>query len=746
MVLIKYLEDRNVFPSESWFGKFHKGAKSFFEVLKSGDPEKVYWLLNFLERKFNGDVFALENIGQQKLTKGILSNFADLVEARTIKRQRYLWKQFSFKHLPVEIISHLYQRFVQGGHGAVYTPPFLASLLLDQALPYSKLTGTERILDPACGSGIFLVGAFKRLVNVWRSRNSWRRPSVTSLKKILKQSIYGIELDPNAIDLSVFSLCLAICDALQPKVIWQDLKFDPLYKSNLFKADFFQVLLNSHQKVPTLFDNDFDVIIGNPPFESKLSDSGKEVNYIAQQNDNSRGSLPDKQVAYLFFEQAFNVLKPGGRVCLIQPAQFLYNNNTFVFRAAIQKKYKIDTILDFTSIRKLYEADPKTIAVIAYTLEPKENHWINHWTFRRTMSVNERICFELDHYDRYRVTQNQAVNDAYVWRVNLFGGGRLLDISQSLRNMRTLSQYVKEQGWDYGEGFIEGNKEKLAPFLKGQKLLPTSAFTEAGINEDEIDVLATDRFEAPRTKERFTAPLILIKELKSLPVAFWDKGFIAYRNEIVGIHAPKAQKTKLQELFKTLQKYHDIYCLSCALNGSRLLVSKATAIFKKDIDIFPYPRDKKELFFSFWEDALSEDVLKYMIDYVRLGQNSELLKKMANKNHLIVYSNMFLRMLGSIYENLKASDPIFLNGLICQPFFFGGKPNIDWLDEKQENNLRNIIYDNKTHEHLRTIRLLRFYSENVLLIIKPDRLRYWISSTAIRDADETLVDLRRQGY
>src|SRR6266566_5057424 len=59
--------------------------------------------------------------------------------------------------------------------------------------------------------------------------------------------------------------------------------------------------------------------------------------------------------------------------------------------------------------------------------------------------------------------------------------------------------------------------------------------------------------------------------------------------------------------------------------------------------------------------------------------------------------------------------------------------------------LREIVY--VTHgDALRTARMLRFYERNTIVMVKPDRLRYWISSTAIRDADETLVDLRRQGY
>ena len=182
MVLIKYLEDRKVFP-KAWFSGFQKGAKKFFDVLKEGDPEEVYRLLKNLERKFNGEVFDLSRLGNQKLTKRTLRTFANFVEARTLDKQRYLWDQYSFEHLPVEIISHLYQRFIKDGHGTVYTPPFLAALLLDHAMPYNGITGKERILDPACGSGVFLVGAFKRLFNLWRSKNNWKNPTVDACVK-----------------------------------------------------------------------------------------------------------------------------------------------------------------------------------------------------------------------------------------------------------------------------------------------------------------------------------------------------------------------------------------------------------------------------------------------------------------------------------------------------------------------------------------------------------------------------------
>jgi len=745
MVLIKYLEDRHVFP-DGFFDRFHEGATDFFSVLKGGDSQEVCRLLDFLEDRFNGDVFSLSSIERQALNNENLVHFANLVEARTLKRQRYLWRQFSFEHLPVEIISNLYQRFVDGGHGTVYTPPLLAYLLLDYTMPYEKLSGEERVLDPACGSGIFLVGAFKRLINVWRSQNNWQRPKVDTLKRILKHSIFGVEVDEYAIHLTSFSMCLAICDALQPEVIWEDLKFDKLRESNLLEADFFNVLLDFQQKNPTILQEGFDVIIGNPPFESQLSEAGVQIDRAAQRQDKKRGTLPDKQSAYLFLEQAYRILRSAGKVCLIQPSGLLYNRNAQDFRAYLFRKYRVDSVLDFVSIRKLYEgADAKTIALLAQATEPPNDHRIIHCVFRRTVSVKEHICFELDHYDRQHVSQKQLETSPYVWRTNLLGGGRLFDISQRFQSMRNLAQYVKQQGWDYGEGFIVGSGGKPAPFLTGSDFLPASAFTNGGINENEIRPLAEIKFHRPKSEMLFTPPLILIKKVDSLPIVFWDKRFLAYNHSIVGIHAPHIQTSGLREFYNIISHNYEIYHFLCTLNGTSL-VGKATALLKDDIDNLPYPEDLKELSFSFWEKALCEDILKYMTDYIRLGQNSKLLVMSADTDTLNAYSEMFIRMLKNVYDNLKASDPIFLNGLICQPFYFGERPDFSWLSQQPENGLRKLIYDDKNHIHLRTIRILRLYSNNFLLLIKPDRLRYWIRSTAVRDADETIIDLRRHGY
>ena len=738
VVLIKYLEDREVFPSAGWFGHFYKGSRTFLDVLKSEDPECVLRLLGNLEAKFNGDVFSLPS--ESKLTAKSLRQFAALVESKTLQQQRYLWEQFSFAHLPVEVISHLYQRFVQGST-AVYTPPFLAALLLDFAMPYGKLTGKERVLDPSCGSGVFLVGAFRRLVNIWRSKNKWAQPTVDNLKSILRNQVFGVELDPTAVDLTAFSLALAVCDSLQPNVIWNELRFDRLRDKNLFEDDFFNFAIADLEGSEKSLGK-FDVVIGNPPFESEFSEPAKRIN---QQFIEERGSIPDKQIAYLFLDQAIRTKTDTGVVCLIQPSGFLYNVNALEFRTKCICNSNLFGLLDFTSVRNLYDAaDTKSIAVLAGNTGNQTNGSINHLTFRRTFATLERVAFELDHYDWHRVPLSRAKSNPMVWRVNLVGGGRLIDLEQRWEEIESISEFIKRNQWGSAEGFILGKRTELAKFLTGMDYLPTAGLTEKGIDSRLIEKVEETHFQRPRREKIYCAPIVLIREHSSLASGFQPSGKLAYNQKIVGIYANLTDAKSLEAFYKRLVEFRLQHQAVCALRSSEYLAGRATAISKNDILNLPMP-EKNELEMTFWERALVEDLVEHVGEYVRRGQSSKILKSIASHTALRDFSDLFCRMLGSIYDNLRAAEPVFLDGLICQPFYFGDEPSVEWLGPDCEEQLRELVFDTAI-DSLRTIRVVRIYQENVIFIIKPDRLRYWIRSTAIRDADDTLVELQQQGY
>ena len=133
-------------------------------------------------------------------------------------------------------------------------------------MPLNNNSTNFKILDPANGSGIFLVQAYKRLIYRWRRKNNWEPPKLEDLKDLLTNNIYGVDKNKEAVRLTAFSLTLALCDELSSLEIWDNLQFNKLKEKNLFESDFFELIIK--EKLPT----NFDLVIGNPPFVKKLRD------------------------------------------------------------------------------------------------------------------------------------------------------------------------------------------------------------------------------------------------------------------------------------------------------------------------------------------------------------------------------------------------------------------------------------------------------------------------------------------
>jgi hypothetical protein len=733
-VFAKYLEDRGVFPN-GWFEDFKQGASSFIDVLRSTDTTAVERMLNALKDKFNGDIFTLENFGGT-LTPQVLTQFVDLLEAKTLKRQRYLWEQYSFRFIPVSVLSHLYQHFAQSGKGAIYTPPFVADLILDHVLPYDKIQGNEKILDPTCGSGVFLVGAFRRLVHYWQSNNDWSRPRVRQLKDILRRSIFGVEHLTEAANVAALNLALAVCDALQPRVIWDHLKFDTLLGRNLFVGDFFENLDNLKDAAP----NGFTCIVGNPPFHSELTQAAKKT----RTEDLQAIPIPDGNIAYRVLEECASQLSSGSLMCLLQPSGLLYNSKSRNFAKRFLGLHSVDTVLDFVSIRNLFEsADTKAIAILARNEEPAVGHTIRHLTFRRTKSVHERLGFELDHYDLHSVPLETGRECPWVWKVNLLGGGRLVHLTHKVMQWPTLKDFLHEKGWTHGEGFSVGNRKYEADWLTGMTYIPVDSVGDGNLITEKLSQVTEGKFEAPREPQRYESPMVLIVENESLNSAFIKSGSYAFRNSIVSLNAPKSEQNELCDFHKAFMERREGLKTYCILKSSRALIGKSTSILKRDIENVPWLLSDEDKNVSWWESLLLNDINVYA-PLIRVGHNSDAILEVTNQSLIKEYCATFLRLLGSIYENLRIGRFGKSDGLAYQAFTFGETSELDWSGDWSAQLKSILIKQNGAA--LRTHRIIRFYEKNTLVIVKPDRVRNWIASTAIRDADETLEDLREQGF
>jgi Type I restriction-modification system methyltransferase subunit len=738
-LLLKYLEDREVFPS-GWFSEFHPNSPSCLHVFKHGGKQAALKMFLALEDRFNGDIFRLSQEQIDIVDDALLRKLTNLIckDLDSKKGQFYLWDFYSFKHIPVEVLSHIYQKFADRGKGAVFTPPMVVNLMLDQVMPLRSLRGDETVIDPSCGSGIFLVSAFRRLVHAWCNARGWKRPTAKELTDLLSRTIFGIELQPQASELASFSLALAVCDALQPNVIWEQLRFDKLLNANIFTGDYCDHIDIAKSK--TEGGKGFGIVVGNPPFMSTLTPAMEEKERRCKYN------IPDKQSAYFFLLDCVKeALLPGGKLCLLQNAGFLYNQKADSFRKKFFSEVRTEGILDFVSVRGVFKgADVKVVAVLATNYLPQSEHFVHHWTFRRTFSADRLISFELDYYDYHKVPQKIAENYYWPWRANLLGGGRLLHLAMRLSKLQTLETFIQTKEWDIGEGFISGKKNarKLAPWLTGQPLLLTESFINDNVDCSRLSKVPSDQiyFDTPYTENRFSSPLVLIKENAKLHCAYWANGSLAYRAKIVGIHCPEDEAPCLKQFHDRFLKDKNKLQASCLLLGTQILVGKATVPDLLDICRLPWPTDGNwDL--SAWEEIMLDDVTTYMAEYVRLGQDSLLLKQVPLEDRLL-YAQTFLELLQKIFPNAVDAGNAVQDGLMYQAFHLYSVEPIEWLKGDWAQHARSVVfYSHGDAESFCSVRVLRIYDGNTLILFKPDRHRYWIRSAAIRDVDDVLNDM-----
>jgi len=352
------------------------------EILR--DKEETYALFRWLNEKFNGDMFpgkgntAEKREAEWQDEKNIvreehLGLLADFVSGNIhIKsKQQFLWAQYSFDTLPLEFISSVYEEFLSKTDlekGAHYTPSHLVDFVLDGVLPWSGKNWEVRILDPCCGSSIFLVKAFQRLVQHWRNAHPGKEPRVRDLRPILEKNLLGVDSSREALRVSSFSLCLALCDALDPKQYWTQTVFPRLRGHSLIESDFFA---EDKKDFRTVSDaGTWDLVIGNAPWGGGLLEADPEGIQWAEGNG---WPVTNKNPGLIFLAKAAALTKKEGRVAMIVPAMpLLYQNSsdqTREFRKKLFTTYTIEEIVSLTHLRgQLFEKVKARACVV--TLQP----------------------------------------------------------------------------------------------------------------------------------------------------------------------------------------------------------------------------------------------------------------------------------------------------------------------------------------------------------------------------------------
>jgi len=755
-ILVKYLEERkdeqgkHVFPNN--FFKKYNNSNSFCEVIRNG---YIVELFEDLSDRFNGKIFELFLEDKSILKETDLTKLANYLDANSENDQYLIWPQFSFEYLPVELISRIYEEFIPQRNDAVYTPIHLARLMVDECMPISKPKADFKVIDVSCGSGVFLVTVFKRLVQWWQKEQFDKTgivqcPTIDVLKKILLDSVYGVDIEADSVRLSVFSLSIALCDMLKPTEIWTDLRFEDLKEKNIYTGNFFQYL-NETEKFQ------FDLVIGNPPFEDKMKDFNSLYSEFSIEKDYP---IPRNQIAMLFLQQAMKLLKPNGLLSFVMPSAPLLYNNTIDFRKKFFSNYEIPQIIDFSELRNesyLFEKTIATAVVFAYNRKPQTSHNILHITVKRAKSAKEKLFFEIDHYDIHNVPQEIAENDLVIWKSNLLGGNQLYFLVNRLSKLRNLGDYLDEKkksyGWVYGEGYHYGDRKKEAPFLTGKLLVETEFFTEQGIVETIIEKELLFGRIRENNKLIFKAPHLIIKEVlgKSRFIIEYLDYDLIFKNRILGIHAPSGQEDNIIRIEKLLQTNYQLLKLLILSSSAEAGINRSGGyvMYMKDILNLPYPEDENLLQLSANEEIIKSDVLNYKLEELSKGENAKINIATVSTKELEEFGTVFCKNLNSIYQvdgrSFRPLSPIHTNSYTCYPFSYGNDQFIPEISSKiKEGDLSAFIENKQDTMHYR--RILRLYQKDIVFLVKPNTLRFWIKSIALRDASDVMIDLVNSGY
>jgi len=796
--------------------KLSKPYTELAEILESkGD---TYALFRFLDRHFNGDLFPGKGLSRREretawraemneVQPEHLRELAKLLDGRLQAKnsQLCLWRHYSFDTIPLEFISSIYEEFVTkrkqakqedvagktSKKGVVYTPGHLVDFMLDQVLPWEGAGWDLKVLDPSCGSGIFLVKAFQRLMHRWRLQNHGN-PEPKVPRRLLERNLLGVDIDKDAVRVASFSLYLAMLDELDPKLYFRRTKFPNLFRRRLIDADFFA---ETHEGFETE-QRQYDLIVGNAPWgEDTMTPTAKDWASI------HKWTIADKNAGPLFLSKALTLTKRSGRVAMLQPAgNLLVNYNSPEFRKRLFSEFKIESIFNFSALsRELFEkADSPCCLVILRPTSP-DNSPFYYCSPKRLQTIEDKYRIAVEAHDGHRVYQSEVRDNDAPWSGLLWGSRRDMALVKSIQSSHSLESYEKNKLIEKREGIIRGSTRYDE--IDGRRILEADDFPRSVFLRLRLEQLPRNDnvFVHRRTKLRaFNTPQLIIKaswtkekqRFRSVIVEAPDgvKGAICNQS-YVSISGHRVRRSELEAAALMYNSRLAVYLL--------LLTSGRFAFYRTEplvADLMPLPLpparpgllegltrfeeiDERVCEAFQLEDAewaLVEDLCEYTLPDYRgdatspgYQKTSRHLKRAGSnaKPGMAEYCQFFIDALHAGFGENKA---------VCATVYQEADNrhlpvrliaiHLDWprqelvrpeslsSDELSEE-LRKLAQTlhagglNGDGQYLgRTARVYDFVRDGrrripTVFLAKPDQCRYWTRSMALRDADAVAADI-----
>ncbi|NER78444.1 MAG: N-6 DNA methylase [Leptolyngbya sp. SIO1D8] len=541
-IFIRYLEDRGIIDKE-YFKKIadeynidwqyienqwaddenlEQAAKQWYIRILS-DKHLSYFFFERLSQDFNGDIFPSERDEALQVTQNhlqLLQSFLKGDIGESEKQTSLFFWAYRFDIIPLSLISSIYEEFYHEEdntrnhhYGTHYTPGSLVEFSISKVLTPEILATKPRVLDPCCGSGIFLVEAFKRLVRYHLYINSGNL-DYADLCNILKNQIAGIEINPEATKVTAFSLYLAFLNYQHPPAIIEKIKQGQKLpkvickdKTNKDERNL-NILLNANAfdiEVTAFFDTDIhrnfgkncaDVVVGNPPWGAPSS-TDSQLQLAKKWCNENNFPIGDNEHSQTFIWRTYDFLRESGvSALLVSTGVFLKTHDkSKAFREKWLGSVFLREVYNFAPVRHVFfsgkGSQKKKSAIAPFALVIFENNQLSHaakktiyWSATRTKWTEDSQIVVLDISDRRLVSQRKLSENYTIWKTYMWGNHRDEALISSICAQDRLSSILDTE--KSGQGFSTGQGNPFdADWLANYKKLPTKLFKSYGKVKDE---------------------------------------------------------------------------------------------------------------------------------------------------------------------------------------------------------------------------------------------------------------------
>ncbi|MBD3389622.1 N-6 DNA methylase [Candidatus Micrarchaeota archaeon] len=452
------------------------------------------------------------------------------------------------------------QKSKRKSQGIYYTPKYIVEYIVKNTLG-EKLKRCKtpedalkiRVLDPACGSGSFLIKAYDAFRDWYasylvKSKKSHEQTKLdldseksysSFMDDVLRKCIYGVDLDPQAMEITQLNLLLKAAETRHKL---------PTLKNNIKCGN--SLISDPEVAGDKAFDwsvefkdvmesGGFDVVIGNPPYinaiELKKTVGSKVKDYWKERYLFARGAY---DIYILFFEQALKVSKASGLVSFITPNKYLSSPYGVAMREKVCQESTLVKVLDLSKVKVFQDPSVYPLITVIRNRRPSKEYNL----------VTERIFSEnLEDKQEYDVSsKNLSVLPENLWGMILSENVRLIE--KIFKNSKPLEEVAHVQATSTAKEADEYSRE-IKEGGSGLPLVHTGTIdrysTTYGYQPIKVKgekllhpVLDPSKISKMR-RELYQNPKIIIAKLALRPEGFLDgKGGFSSINTNC-IHSPK---------------------------------------------------------------------------------------------------------------------------------------------------------------------------------------------------------------